>query len=92
MARGVPAIAFAIPPVVELEAGSRGLLLVPPFDAVSFAAAIVHMAATSDDRLRMGERGKNQVMERFMIRKNLATALERLCTVTPMKYAGKNFS
>jgi glycosyltransferase involved in cell wall biosynthesis len=92
MSMGVPAIAFAIPPVVELEAGSGGLLLVPPLNAVSFAAAIVHLAAAPDDRLRMGERGKNQVMQRFMVRKNLAIALERLCQITAMKYAGKNFS
>jgi glycosyltransferase involved in cell wall biosynthesis len=92
MAMGVPAIAFAIPPVVELEAGSAGLLLVPPLDAVSFAAALVHLAAAPDDRLRMGERGKSQVMERFMARKNLATALERLCKVTPMQHAGKDFT
>lgn len=92
MSIGVPAIAFAIPPVVELEAGSGGLLLVPPLDVASFAAAIVHLAAASDDRLRIGERGKNQVMERFMVRKNLAIALERLGKITPMKFAGTNFS
>jgi glycosyltransferase involved in cell wall biosynthesis len=89
MAMGVPAVAFAIPPVVELEAGSGGLLLVPPFDMVAFAEALVHLASGPDDRSRMGKIGAKQVMERFMVHKNMAIALDWLRKVTYRKHAGK---
>jgi glycosyltransferase involved in cell wall biosynthesis len=87
LAMGVPAVAFAIPPVVEITAGTAGVLLVPPQDVTSLAEALVRMAAAPDERMRRGAIGKNQVLERFMSHKNIAIALERLTDLVHMKNA-----
>lgn len=78
MAMGVPAIAFGIPPVLEINAGTGALITVPAFDCKLFAEAILRLSASPDERCRIGERGKAQVFDRFMVRKNMAAALERL--------------
>jgi glycosyltransferase involved in cell wall biosynthesis len=78
MAVGLPAVAFAIPAVRVIEAGTEGLVVIPPFDAVLFAEAIVRLAASPNDRARIGEKGRVQVMERFMVRNSMAEALRRL--------------
>jgi glycosyltransferase involved in cell wall biosynthesis len=78
MAMEVPAIAFAIPPVVELEGDTGGIMLVPPFDATLFGEALVRLAAVPNERSRMAVIGRNRIMERFMVRKNLTIALEQL--------------
>jgi glycosyltransferase involved in cell wall biosynthesis len=84
---GVPAVAFAIPPVVELAAGAGGVLLVPPQDVTSLAEALVRLAAAPDERTRRGAIGKNQVLERFMMHKNIAIALDRLTDLVHRKNA-----
>jgi teichuronic acid biosynthesis glycosyltransferase TuaC len=81
MAMGVPSIAFAIPPVLEIEAGTGGLVAVPPLDSALFSEAILHLSASPDERARIGERGRAQIMERFMVRKNMAEAVARLVEV-----------
>lgn len=78
LAMGVPAVAFAIPPVVEIAAGAEGVLLVPPQDVTGLAEALVRLAAAPDERAQRGAIGKNQVLERFMLHKNIAVALDRL--------------
>ena len=87
LAMGVPAVAFAIPPVVEIAAGAEGVLLVPPRDVTGLAEALVRLAAAPDERARRGAIGKNQVLERFMVHKNIAIALDRLTEVVHMKNA-----
>ena len=87
LAMGVPAVAFAIPPVVELAASAAGVLLVPPQDVIGLAEALVRLAAAPDERARRGAIGKNQVLERFMMHKNMAIALDRLNEVVHMKDA-----
>src|SRR5262249_12548810 len=74
MAMGIPAIAFAIPAVRELEAGTGGLALVPPLDCQAFANAILRLAASSDERIAIAQIGRTHVMQRFMVRKNMAEA------------------
>jgi glycosyltransferase involved in cell wall biosynthesis len=78
MVSGVPAIAFAIPPVLELEAGSGALMTVPPFDASLFAQAILRLAASPQEREQMGKRGATRVRENFLLEKNMAQVLQRL--------------
>ena len=78
MAVGVPAVAFAIPAVLEIENGSEGLIAVPPFDVTLFSKAILNLASSPDDRIRIGRLGRAQVMDRFMVQKNMAQAFERL--------------
>jgi glycosyltransferase involved in cell wall biosynthesis len=81
MAMGVPAVAFGIPPVMEIEAGSGTLITVPPFDPALFADAIVSLAASSHERAQIGARGKNLILDRFLVRKNIAVALDRLAEI-----------
>jgi teichuronic acid biosynthesis glycosyltransferase TuaC len=90
MAMGVPAVAFAIPAVQELEAGTGGLVLVPPFDSKLFGEAILRLAACPDERARIGESGKALVMDRFLVRKSMAEALRRLKLLVTERHAGEN--
>jgi teichuronic acid biosynthesis glycosyltransferase TuaC len=87
LAMGVSAVAFAIPPVVEIAASAEGVLLVPPQDVTGLAEALVRLAAAPDERARRGAIGKNQVLERFMMHKNIAIALDRLTDLVHMKNA-----
>jgi glycosyltransferase involved in cell wall biosynthesis len=89
MAMGLPSIAFSIPSVREIEAATGGVVLVPAFDPVSFSQAILQLAASPQERARIGETGRAQVMERFMIRKNMSEALQRLSAVV-QKPRGSN--
>jgi glycosyltransferase involved in cell wall biosynthesis len=81
MAMGLPSIAFAIPPIREIEAGTGGLVTVPPMDVALFSEEIARLAASPEERARIGGRGRDQVMERFMVRKNMAEAVRRLMKV-----------
>jgi len=78
MAMGVPAIAFGIPPVLEIESGRGGLLTVPPFNATLFSEAIIRLAKSPQERTSIGERGKAKVMDRFMMQKNMPIAVQNL--------------
>jgi len=81
MAMGVPAVAFAIPPVHEIDEDSGALVAVPPLDFASFAAALLRLAGSADERFRLAQKGKAQVMERFMVRKNMAKAVQYIACV-----------
>lgn len=78
MAMAVPSVAFGIPPVLEIEGGTEALVTVPPFDAAAFAAAILRLAASAEERMRLGERGKARVLDRFMMRNNIVEVLSRI--------------
>lgn len=81
MAMEVPVVAFGIPPVLEIESGKGCLLVVPPLDVLKLADAFVQLAASPQDRTRIGREGKAQMMERFMLMKNMALAVERLSSL-----------
>jgi glycosyltransferase involved in cell wall biosynthesis len=81
MVMGLPSVAFAIPPVREIEAGTGALNLVPPFDSPRLAEEILGLAASREERARIGERGKQQVLERFMVRSNMVEAVRRLTQI-----------
>jgi glycosyltransferase involved in cell wall biosynthesis len=87
MAVGVPAIAFAIPPVLEIDNGMGALIAVPPLDTALLAKAILHLSASPSERIRIGEIGRRTVLNRFMIKKNMATALRRLAQELPKKHS-----
>lgn len=82
MSMGVPAIAFAIPPVQEIEAGTGGLVLIPPLSLERFAEAIVGLASDPQERHRIGAIGRALVAERFSVRRNMAAAFARLREMT----------
>jgi teichuronic acid biosynthesis glycosyltransferase TuaC len=81
MVMGVPAVAFAIPPVVELNNRSGALITVPPLDTASFAGAILQLAASPETRQAVGARGKAKVLKNFMVRKSMAQAVDLLSEV-----------
>jgi teichuronic acid biosynthesis glycosyltransferase TuaC len=81
MVMGVPAVAFGIPPVLEIEDGTRALITVPPFNSKLFGEAILRLADSPDERARTGQAGRERVLDRYMVRKNMAIALERLARV-----------
>jgi glycosyltransferase involved in cell wall biosynthesis len=78
MSMGVPAVAFAIPPVVEIASDTGALVLVPPFDSKLFSEALLRLAASPAERTRIGEAGKREVLNRYMIRKNTNIAFNHL--------------
>lgn len=78
MALGLPAVAFAIPSVREIEAGTGAPILVPLLDSSRFAEAILRLSASPDDRARIGGIGRAQVMRRFSMESNMAEAVRRL--------------
>ena len=81
MVMGVPSVAFAIPAIKELEAGTGAVVLVPPLDAALFAETILRLAASADERARIAESGKEQVTKRFMIRTNMEKACAHLAGI-----------
>ena len=78
MIMAVPSIAFAIPPVLAIDAGSGSLVTVPPLDASLFAEAILRLASSPDERIRIGKQGTLRVVERFIVHKNMAEAAEHI--------------
>jgi glycosyltransferase involved in cell wall biosynthesis len=82
MAMGVPSIAFAIPPVLELEGGTGALVAVPPFDSSLFSQALLHLADSPSSRRDLEQKGNARVTERYMMKKNMASALDRLRPLT----------
>ena len=91
MAMKVPAVAFGIPAVLEIDAGTGSLLIVPPLDATLFAESILRLAASPEERARLGEKGHSRVMSRFLTRKNMATALERLTCIVEEQRGGAKY-
>jgi len=89
MAMGLPSIAFAIPAIEELEAGTGGLVMIRPFDVAHLSEAIVRLSADFRERLRIGERGKVRVTERFMVHKNMAEVVRRLSFIIEQRYSSK---
>jgi teichuronic acid biosynthesis glycosyltransferase TuaC len=81
MAMGVPSIAFAIPAIQELESGTGAVVLVPPLNAALFGQAILRLAASQDERARIGKIAKEQVMERFMVRENMRQTCTHLARI-----------
>ena len=78
MAFGLPAAAFAIPPVLEIDGGSGALELVPPFDAARLSDAITALLANPSRRVLQAQRAKQIIGERFTITSNLSAALAHL--------------
>jgi teichuronic acid biosynthesis glycosyltransferase TuaC len=85
MVSEVPAVAFAIPAVLEIEAATGAVVLVPPFDTTRLSEAIVRLAASPDERARIGKIGKRRVLDGFMARKSMAIAVARLAGIRDQK-------
>lgn len=81
MAMGVPAVAFSIPPVLEIDAGTGSLLTVPLLDVRALSDAIVRLAASPKERALLGERGRARVMDGFMVVKNMQKVVRQISQV-----------
>jgi teichuronic acid biosynthesis glycosyltransferase TuaC len=90
MVMGVPSIAFAIPPVLELEAGTGAVVLVPPFSTAVLSDAILRLASSRNERARIGRIGKEQVLQRFMARDNMKKAYAYLARVVEERTQAKD--
>ena len=77
----LPSIAFAIPPVLEIDAGAGALLTVPTFDQEPFVAALLRLAESPAERHALGERGRRRVAERFLVKENMREVLIRLAAL-----------
>jgi glycosyltransferase involved in cell wall biosynthesis len=75
---GVPSVAFAIPPVLEIESGTGAIILVPPFDPALFAQALRPLVDSPADRARIGAIGRKQVFDRFMVGRNMASVMTEI--------------
>jgi glycosyltransferase involved in cell wall biosynthesis len=78
MAMGIPAITFAIPPVLQIRGETECIVVAPQSDSKSFGEAIVRLAGAPHERSTVGERGKVRVMEHFMLRDKAAEVVQRL--------------
>jgi teichuronic acid biosynthesis glycosyltransferase TuaC len=78
MAAGVPAVAFAIPPVLEIANGAGVLKAVRPRSVTAFARALAEFAESLNERNTFGERGRRRVLDQFMARDKMAEAVQRL--------------
>jgi glycosyltransferase involved in cell wall biosynthesis len=81
MVMRVPAIAFGIPPVEELNGNANALRTVPPFDSRILSHAIAEMAASPESRIAFAERGHARIMDRFLVKKNMNEAIERIAAI-----------
>ncbi len=72
MARGRAVVAGDLPAIRELITPERTGLLVPPGDAAALAEAIARAAADRAFCLRLGEAGRDRVIEEFSSPVNLA--------------------
>jgi teichuronic acid biosynthesis glycosyltransferase TuaC len=81
MAMGLPSVAFAIPPVREIESRTGAIVLVPPFDRALFAEALAQLANSSSHRSRIGSIAKELVFDRFLVERNMASAIGHIRNV-----------
>jgi glycosyltransferase involved in cell wall biosynthesis len=78
MAAGVPAVAYAIPPIIEIDRGLGVLEIVPVRDVAALARALLELASSTERRRAIGEKGKAHVVCHYQSQTNMAEAMHRL--------------
>lgn len=78
MAMGIPAVAFAIPPIREIERGTGGIVLVREMSSELFSQALLKLAHSPEERRRIGNIGRRLVEQNFMITSSMAEAVRRI--------------
>ena len=81
MAAGVPSIAYAIPPVLEIDAPAQALMTVAPLDVNGLSRAMADLAGCADLRRELGARGRARVLSRYQTRASMAAAVARLAAL-----------
>lgn len=78
MAAGVPALAYAIPPMLEIDERSGALMTVAPRDVSELARALGELARSGELRRQLGARGRARVLSRYHAHVSMAEAAGRL--------------
>ncbi len=78
MAMGLPAVAFAIPALADMNDGEQTILLVPPLDVDKLSDSILRLVECPEAGLRLGAAARRHVMDRYMVKKNMSKALNYL--------------
>jgi glycosyltransferase involved in cell wall biosynthesis len=78
MAAGVAAVAYAIPPVLELDGGRAALGLARPRNVADFSRALKELIRSPAERARLAERGRQRVMQDYLAERTLAEAVRRI--------------
>jgi teichuronic acid biosynthesis glycosyltransferase TuaC len=85
MAAGLPALAYAIPPVLEIDNHLGALMCVPPRDVRGLAQALGALARSAELRQQLGDCGRKRVFDHYQTRSSMAEAARRLNTLTRRK-------
>jgi teichuronic acid biosynthesis glycosyltransferase TuaC len=78
MAAGLPAIAYAIPPVLEIDNRRNILVTAPVGDVDACAHRLAELARSAELRRDLGARGRERVLDRYQIRASMNEAARRL--------------
>lgn len=78
MAAGLPALAYAIPPVLEIDNRLGALMTVPLHDIGALAQGLTELARSAELRRELGARGQERVLACYQIRASMAEAARRL--------------
>jgi len=82
MVMGVPAVAFGMPSVREIEAGTEALVCVKPYDTEAFSQVLLRLAAKEAEREKIGIIAREQVMKRYLTKNSMVLALAHLAQLT----------
>jgi teichuronic acid biosynthesis glycosyltransferase TuaC len=90
MAAGLPALAYAIPPVLEIDDRSGALLTAPLHDAAALARSLEELARSAELRRRLGARGRERVLSAYQIRSSMAEAARRLGALAARRHGPRS--
>ncbi|MGH7797810.1 MAG: glycosyltransferase [Candidatus Binatia bacterium] len=78
MAAGLPALAYAIAPVLEIDNRLDALKLVPPGNVDKLARSLVELARNPEQRRCIAATGKARVLGHYHVQRSMAEAARRL--------------
>jgi teichuronic acid biosynthesis glycosyltransferase TuaC len=81
MAAGLPALAYEIPAVREIDDGAGVLEIVPAGDSAALARGLIGLASSPERRKQLSEKGKARVLDHYQAKTNMAEAIRRLSAV-----------
>lgn len=88
MALGTAAVAFDIPPIMDIVSHGDCLAVVPSFDATAFGQALSELATSPERRQQLAVNGRQVVKEQFNIRSNMQKAMDMLETTISSRRVG----